>query len=59
MANEYAAWKGAVEPAESVPLGNEVQLYKGAVEPASIVSGGTISRRVTLVALFDIGINHG
>lgn len=39
MANEYQAWKGAVEPAESSSSGNEYQAWKGAVEPAAATSG--------------------
>ncbi len=33
--NEYQAWRGAVEPAESGASGNELQLYRGAVEPSA------------------------
>lgn len=37
--NEYAAWKGAVEPAGAGGSGNQYAASKGAVEPA-YVSGG-------------------
>jgi len=40
--NEYAASKGAVEPAESGASGNEYAASKGAVEPAAAVTTGDV-----------------
>ena len=40
MANEYKAWKGAIEPAEVSPSGNEYKAWKGAIEPQAAAVGG-------------------